>query len=152
MCQIFSLLGAVTEFRYLLFLMYPVQYDHFLQFNININSFFTDDTCTQFLTIANIFLYYHKYIKKNSFNFFLQLIHKILEIHIFIQKQQFQLLIWKKNNLIRELCNTNVNYNKVLPWICKISREWYDHLEKSWLTRKYWAFACSPFKMHLQYQ
>lgn len=55
--------------------MYPVQYDHFLQFNININSFFTDDTCTQFLTIANIFLYYHKYIKKYSFNFFLQLIH-----------------------------------------------------------------------------
>lgn len=55
--------------------MYPVQVDHFLQFNININSFFTDDTCTQFLTIANIFLYYHKYIKKNSFNFFLQLIH-----------------------------------------------------------------------------
>lgn len=57
--------------------MYPVQYDHFLQFNININSFFTHDTCTQFLTIANIFLYmyYHKYIKKNSFHFILQLIH-----------------------------------------------------------------------------
>lgn len=70
--------------------MYPVQYDHFLQFNININSFFTDDTCTQFLTIANIFLYYHIYIKKNSFNFFLQIIHnseiEIFEIHILLSK------------------------------------------------------------------
>lgn len=138
MCQIFSLLGALTEFRYLLFLMYPVQYDHFLQFNININSFFTDDTCTQFLTIANIFLYYHKY--RNIRNTY------------FYPKAAISAFNLKKKNLIRELCNTNVNYNKVLPWICKISREWYDHLGKSWLTRKYWAFACSPFKLHLQYQ
>lgn len=71
----FFSIGSCNRIKIPSFFMYPVQDDHFLQFNININSFFTDDTCTQFLTIANIFLYYHKYIKKNSFNFFLQLIH-----------------------------------------------------------------------------